>query len=424
MKIKTLLFAMGMTGAAFAQGPSITSWVINTTNATGYNCSGCTPSAVNGSITADIQSVDYSPKDVWITTDGVPSYNVGPWTQNPNVPTEQNKVWKFTLSPSQNTGTLESTALGANGVWSNGVGIYNAKDGYFWDDTKSEMAVGGTGTWNRNAYVFEAVSFDACLGHADGSGTYHNHVNPKCLYDYTATTAHSPIIGYAFDGYPIYGAFGYTNTDGTGAIKRIASSYKLTTNSTRAAGPDMTVYAAGSFCEDYEYTVSYGDLDEFNGRTCITPEYPAGTYAYFVTTETNGDPAYPFVLGPNYYGVVTSGNTGPTGGTNTVPEVATNYVPVITDVIKETAPSDNIKIYPNPVIDNELKFEVADNSSKLVVEIIDYQGRTLIHRTFEGGTYANKLSISAPYLNTGVYWVAFTNGDNRTVQQVLFDDGF
>lgn len=43
-------------------------------------------------------------------------------------------------------------------------------------------------------------------------------------------------------------------------------------------------------------------MDEYNGRWCVTPEFPSGTYAYFVATDSSGDPAYPFVIGPYYYG--------------------------------------------------------------------------------------------------------------------------
>lgn len=423
IEIKSLILILITSTLVNAQGPEVTSWVLNTTSATGYNCSGCSP-VENGTISADIASVDYDTDNVYVTTDGVPSYNVGPWSANPNVPSAQNRIWKFTLSPSENTGVKTATGLGNIGVWSNGVGIYNAKDGFYWDDGNQIMQSGGSGDWNRNAYVFEAISFDGCLGHADGSGTYHNHVNPTCLYDYTATMVHSPIIGYAFDGFPIYGAFAYTNTDGTGAIKRMASSYKLTTNTTRVAGPTMSVYAAGSFCEDYEYTQGHGDLDEFNGRFCITPEYPNGTYAYFVTTEINGDPAYPFVLGPSYYGNVAKGNTGPQGGSANVPAGATKYVPVTSSIETPKANEGNIFVYPNPVIDQVLKFEVSDLSNDLIVQICDYQGRVLVYRIFPAGTVGSKLELAAPFLNTGYYWVTFISGETNVTKKVLFNDGF
>jgi trimeric autotransporter adhesin len=322
--ITAVLLCVAMT--AYGQSPTITSWVFNTTGATGYNCSGCSP-AHSGTIPSNIQSVYYTSTNAYITCAGVPSYNVGPWSHDPNVPTDQSWVFKITLSPAT-TGTFTATALGQIGVWLNGVTVYNPKDGYYWDTATSAFGstVGVTALWNRNAYLYEASSFDACLGHADSRGSYHNHINPKCLYTDTDSTHHSPIIGFAFDGYPIYGAYGYANTDGTGGIKRMSSSYALTTATTRLYGPTMSAYVAGTFVEDYVYTSGSGDLDAHNGRFCVTPEYPSGTYAYFVTIDASLTPQYPFVIGPTFYGTVQSGNTG-TGGHNTIPTGATLYSP-------------------------------------------------------------------------------------------------
>ncbi|MBU6180830.1 MAG: YHYH protein, partial [Verrucomicrobia bacterium] len=41
----------------------------------------------------------------------------------------------------------------------------------------------------------------------------------------------------------------------------------------------------GAFVQDYECVAGSGDLDECNGRFCLTPEFPEGTYAYFLTDE-------------------------------------------------------------------------------------------------------------------------------------------
>jgi hypothetical protein len=67
------------------------------------------------------------------------------------------------------------------------------------------------------------------------------------------------------------------------------------------------------------------DLDENNGRWCVTPEFPAGTYAYFVAMADDGTPVYPYNIGRSYHGnptgsVVTEITAGATthfvGGTN------------------------------------------------------------------------------------------------------------
>lgn len=421
MKKKILSFVLAGVAALATHAqtnPAISSWVLNSKGTTGYNCSGCTPT-VNGSILTDIESVYYTATDAYITTSGVPTYNVGPWKANPNVPSDQNKVWKITLNPTKNNGTLTNTPLGNMGVWSNGVGAYNPKDGFAWVNGAFAGGQANATSKVRNAYFYEAISFDSCLGHADAKGSYHNHVNPKCLYDATASTKHSPIIGYALDGFPIYGAYGYTNTNGTGAIKRMLSRYTLPTPT--RTDPSVSQVVAGGLLDDYVYTAGSGDLDEHNGRVCITPEYPNGTYAYFVTIEADGTPVYPYVLGPTYYGTVAAGVTA---GAATIPGTVVKYVPTITS-IKEVETTNSIfTISPNPAVDNKIEFDLSDNSKQLniSVSVIDYQGRVLINRVFAAGTYANRISLDAPYLNSGIYWLNIEYNSKKEMKKVVLQN--
>jgi hypothetical protein len=101
---------------------------------------------------------------------------------------------------------------------------------------------------------------------------------------------HSPIIGWAYDGCPIYGPDGYKNINGTGKLKRLKSSYKF-----NKKGPPTF-----EFIEDYEYVEGVGDLDEYNGRFCVTPEFPNGIYAYFCTISNDRTPIFPYIIGNNY----------------------------------------------------------------------------------------------------------------------------
>ena len=326
LKKFTFLAALLISSLTFGQGSTVTSWVINTTGATGYN-----------NIPSNVQGVKYTSTDVYVSASCIPGYDIGPWTGNPNTPVNQNFVFKITRNPTQNTGTATTVGLGSVGVWSNGVVMFNAKDG---------MSYNNAGVWNRNAYYWEGASFDDCLGHPAPNGAYHHHVNPKCLYDDTNSSVHSPVIGYAFDGFPVYGAYAYTNTNGTGAIKRMTSSYVVTTATTRTNGPAVSAtYPAGCFIEDYIYTAGAGDLDARNGRYCITPEYPNGIYAYFVTIDANLNPVYPFILGSTYYGTVQAGNTGPNGGHNTIPANAVTYTPSSGTPLISSATSTNVSCF-------------------------------------------------------------------------------
>jgi hypothetical protein len=118
---------------------------------------------------------------------------------------------------------------------------------------------------------------------------------------------HSPIIGWAYDGNPIYGPYGYSTPSG-GTAKLMQSGYKLVSKLNR---PSLSYFPQGFFNEDYEFS-DLGDLDEHNGRFCVTPDFPNGVYAYFSTissglVDTDGPfngykrPVYPYFIGTSFY---------------------------------------------------------------------------------------------------------------------------
>ncbi len=406
-QISGIITATVIAFSAQAQvGPNISSWIINTTGATGYN-----------SLPSNVQQVQYNTTDVYVSASCIPGYAIGPWNSNPNTPSNQNFVYAIPLNPVQNAGTLVTPPLGHVGVWSNGVSIYNPKDGFYWDNSTSTFVSGGTGTWNRNALIYEGISFDACLGHPAQNGEYHHHVNPKCLYDDTDSTHHSPIIGFAFDGFPIYGAYAYTDTNGTGVIKRMKSSYVLTTSTTRVNGPPVNAtYPLGNMCEDYIYTAGAGDLDMHNGRFCITPDYPSGTYAYFVTIDASLNPTYPFVLGNTYYGTVPSGNTGPTGGHNTPTGTVTTYTPAATGIATNTEKISAL-IYPNPTSDYLFLFINPIASNNFTATLIDAQGRVVL--TQENIQPTISYSFDLTQLPKGMYLLRLKNDSKEYTEKVI-----
>ena len=121
--------------------------------------------------------------------------------------------------------------------------------------------------------------------------------------------SHSPIIGWAYDGNPIYGPYGYSTQTG-GVVAQMMSGYAVDLKTSR---PPSNEFPVGFFIEDYSHTEVNDPtiLDENNGRFCVTPEYPNGTYAYF-TTVGNGNadsagpfagykkPAFPYLIGNSF----------------------------------------------------------------------------------------------------------------------------
>ena len=83
---------------------------------------------------------------------------------------------------------------------------------------------------------------------------------------------HSPIIGWAYDGNPIYGPYGYEKKSG-GNITQLKSGYSLDYKTNR---PPTSVFPSEFFVEDFTWNSSTDEsyLDENNGRYGITPEYP------------------------------------------------------------------------------------------------------------------------------------------------------
>ena len=326
--------------SAFSQtNPLITAWLQNLTGIKGrhYVSGNYTPIQDNDS--ANVKSVFYSADSVYVRANGVPSYITGPFYQNPSITVSQNAIFRFPLLPRKNTGTLTKTSGGNIGIFINGVAFFDYGDGVSWKNSTNSLAGGplgapGDNVWNRDAVPAEKLGFDCAKGHP-AIGNYHHHQNPSAfnldlnvisticnlyaadgLYKIDASR-HSPLIGFAIDGFPVYGAYGYKNTDGTGGIIRMKSSFSLRNITTRTTyydgttvtpGPAVsTTYPLGYFREDYQYNATSPNtpdyLDDHNGRFCVTPEYPNGTYCYFATVDANWNSTYPYLVGPTYYGI-------------------------------------------------------------------------------------------------------------------------
>ena len=89
-------------------------------------------------------------------------------------------------------------------------------------------------------------------------------------------------------------------------------------NSGRGIRSVQDGYVLGDLTEDYIYDASVGTLDAYNGKFGPTPEYPNGTYAYFMTEDGSGNPVYPYAIGPKFY-------SAPLFEGDTVPDLVTQF---------------------------------------------------------------------------------------------------
>lgn len=308
-----------------------------------------------------VQGVYSSTTSVYVRTTGLGIHVMGPWPAGfPNLPVNRKALYRIPRNPTTPT-TKTPTGLGVIGYFVDGVAMFDSRDGFVWTGAGESGGMGATGYWNRDAYVNEGRTFDPAFAHQEGAGNYHYHANPVALryllgdhVDYNPAThtyaespgaveRHSPILGWVRDGNPIYGPYGYREANNAASgVRRMLTGYQLRNGANgtenlattgrvtipawaqrlygvgaNQAGPAVSnQYPLGRYMEDNAYLGDLTnpgdgerfvqgedfDLDEHNGRWCVTPEYPGGTYAYFVGIAPNGAPLYPYNIGRAFHG--------------------------------------------------------------------------------------------------------------------------
>lgn len=440
MKNTLALFsALLITAIAGAQtNPVITSWMQNTTNIKGRHYVNGNSTPINDNVLANVQSVKYSTNSVYIATNGIPAYITGPFLDgNPSLATSQAAIFKFPLNPVQNTGTPSPTTMGNIGIFINGVALFDYRDGVSWQSSSSSLKGGplggtGDGIWNRDAVVAERAGFDCAKGHP-AMGNYHHHQNPSAfkldlnvvsticnLYDADGlyvidSSKHAPLIGFAYDGFPIYGAYAYKNVDGTGGIVRMKSSYTLRNITTRTSGPNVNAnYPLGYFREDYQYNATSANtpdyLDEHNGRFCVTPEYPNGIYCYFATVDERWNSAYPYAVGPTFYGVKSAAKV------NSITEAVTTYTPSTTSVFNLNEEL-NMVVFPNPSSEFIAVQTAGITRSDMEVNLYDMNGKLLERKTLHQGSTIAYFDVRLLY--SGNYLVEINGGNQRVTKKIV-----
>ena len=230
-----------------------------------------------------------------LSANGIPDHDVGtfPNPDNPNTISAQTVAATFSLSPSYSgTATQLGGPAGVVSFMLNGVKTDPGTGGSC-DDTGTVCSLGDpSGTWGIEALTQSYFKFgtDANNAHVQPGGVYHYHGMPEGLIaKLGGGSTKMTLIGWAADGFPVYARYGHmVASDASSPLKGMNGSYQLV-STVSATRPATSTYALGTFRQDWQYVAGSGDLDECNGRTGATPEFPNGIYHYYATDT------YPFL---------------------------------------------------------------------------------------------------------------------------------
>ena len=249
-----------------------------------------------------------------VTTTGIPSHDFE--STIGCCASEQQQTWSIPINPIYSGDVVLTPERGPVAFAVNGAAIYGPEEGPGGDAVALHF-----GKFEEDR---QPIELGVCGGHSGPGGQYHYHFDANCfhwhpdsdetIFDYSIEKlldlGNIPqIIGFAFDGFPIYGLFGW---DSDGNVKEMRSSYKLKEGSTGYNG-----------IEDYIYVPNLGDLDECNGHFYRTPDVPDGIYHYHSTIHNGeGGLGFPYFI-YCYHGEVDESNlnhgagpfgAGPPGG--------------------------------------------------------------------------------------------------------------
>lgn len=168
------------------------------------HCAAVTASVADAGFNDEVR-VSCSDDQALITSDTYPDHAMmtGIIGSNEQVPVPADYAAPVPLMPS--LGSTPLTRDAALAVAVNGVPIYDYTGG-------GEMSEQDLHHHQSKHDTLLTHQLDVCGGHAGRGDDYHYHVKPSCMIEQMANAGDDAIIGWAFDGFPIYGD---NNPDGT-----------------------------------------------------------------------------------------------------------------------------------------------------------------------------------------------------------------
>jgi hypothetical protein len=261
MKIPSILLGSALIGAGALAAAVVVMPGVATSAATCdaalFTIKSGQPGAGAGYAKATVAATCDGP-DLVVTSNGMPSYRFVQKT--PNSLRTQDWTWRVPLAPKKASRTTSvRRMMGTVGFTVTGIPVYAAMEGPM-------PASEAFGDPKYNGLL------DSCGGHTGPASEYHDHyINSAASCGFAGNT----IVGYAVDGFPIYGPRGCLDTACTKTAV-MKSGYVRTGNPKKDSWSAYTWKASSSKTR----------LDKCNGRT-----QPDGTYGYHATS------AFPYTVG-------------------------------------------------------------------------------------------------------------------------------
>lgn len=376
----------------------------------------CDPNEIfdNDSIPAICEEVDNNVRRFY--ANNLPPHPAGPWPTG-NVPVPKDNTFQMCAYPIQ--GSTPTSIYGQNqnlpgcrDIYRIGIS-YNSSYFAAWAALYFENPNTGEENldWNVEATT---LNLDDYGSHVAGDD-YHYHIPPALYYQDSLDidgSEHSPILGYAADGFPMYFKYGYQDPmDPNSPVVALNSCFELISGNRPGDGitaPDGPY--DGTYAEDWEHLPSGScQLDECNGRFGVTPEFPNGTYYYVMTEEF---PYMPRCL----YGTVLD-NTFRVGP-NCPPSEAENLCsPLTVGVGSYLSTEFDVSFSPNPTTgvinistsNDELFYEVAET-----ISVYDVQGRVVLNQS-------PSKTVDLSSLPNGVFYIEVQSGSRSFTEKIILN---
>jgi len=202
--------------------------------------------------------------------------------------------------------------------------------------------------------------------------------------------------------------------------------------------PNVNTYPLGGLIQDYFLNTGSTNLagetihlDRHNGRFCITPEFPGGTYAYFMTFKSTGFPQFPYIIGDTFYGeVVAYGDTASTNPVFEQPASAGVSIGTQTGVLDSITVDDGGVGYTTCTVSFTGGGGGAGAQASTNISVLDgYISGLNVTDGGSGYSTAPTVSISAPNVaggvqGTAVASIAITAGNPNSIQEHSFSQDF